>query len=329
MKKQKSIKKIAVLTSGGDAPGLNAAIRAVVRTALANDIKVMIIKNGYEGMINGDFENIDASFVSNIIHRGGTVLSTSRSERFMLPQWRKKAYEQLKKEKVDAVVLIGGNGSFAGAHTFTTEFDLPFIGVPKTIDNDVAGTDFSIGFDTATNTALEAIDKIRDTANSHHRLFFVEVMGRDFGYIALHCGIAAGAEAILLPENKNNEAYLMKLLAQGWDRKKSSLIVVVAEGALLKGVHHLAEKVQKKFPHFDIKVNVLGHMQRGGNPSCADRVLASRLGSSAVHSLIGGQKNVVVGWANAAITFTPFSKSTRSKQLMNKDLLDISQELSK
>ncbi len=327
MKKQ--MKTIALLTSGGDAPGLNAAIRAVVRTALANHLKVLIVHDGYEGLINYNFQEVDEGFVSNIIHKGGTILNTSRSERFRLAKWRKVVFENLKKAKVDAVVLIGGNGSFAGAEAFTKEFDFPFIGIPKTIDNDVAGTDFSIGFDTATNTALDALDKIRDTANSHHRLFFVEVMGRDLGYIALHCGIAAGAEAVLIPEKKTNVEDLMKQLEEGWKRKKSSLIVVVAEGALKKGTKDLAEKVKKKFPYFDVKVNVLGHMQRGGSPSCFDRVLASRLGYQAIHSLLDGKKNVVVGLVQNKISFTPFAESSRTTHSMSEEMMSIAMELSK
>ncbi len=329
MKQNHKIKTIALLTSGGDAPGLNAAIRAVVRTALANQLKVLIAHDGYEGLINNSFQEVDEGFVSNIIHKGGTILNTSRSERFRLPKWRKVAFQNLKKAKVDAVILIGGNGSFAGAAIFTEEFDIPFIGIPKTIDNDVAGTDFAIGFDTAVNTALDALDKIRDTANSHHRLFFVEVMGRDLGYIALHCGIAAGAEAILIPEKKTNITDLMRQLEEGWKRKKSSLIVVVAEGALKKGTHDLAEKVKEKFPHFDVKVNVLGHMQRGGSPTCFDRVLASHLGYQAVHSLLAGKKNVVVGLVQNKIAFTPFSESSRTTHSMSEEMMNIAKELSK
>lgn len=322
------IKTIAVITSGGDAPGMNAAIRAVVRTAINNNIKILAVNGGYEGMIDGDFKEIDAGSVSNIIHRGGTIIKTSRSERFKQRKWRSIAYQKLKKANIDGVIVIGGNGSFAGADIFTSEFDIPFIGVPKTIDNDVYGTDNAIGFDTALNTALEAIDKIRDTANSHHRLFFVEVMGRDLGFIALHCGISAGAEAILIPESKNNINDLISKLEKGWKRNKSSLIVIVAEGAVKGGVAVIAEAVKKKFDRYDIRISVLGHIQRGGNPSCFDRLLASRLGNEAVRSLLKGRQNVVIGQKNNIMSFTPFKQASNIKHKIDLKLLNMAYELS-
>ncbi len=322
------IKTIAVLTSGGDAPGMNAAIRAVVRTAIVKKVKVLAINGGFEGMIEGNFVEMDAGSVSNIIHKGGTIIKTSRSPRFRKKQWRKVAYEQLKKAGVGGVVIIGGNGSLAGAHVFTSEFDMPFIGIPKTIDNDIYGTDYSIGFDTATNTALEAIDKIRDTANSHHRLFFVEVMGRDMGFIALHCGISSGAEMILVPENKNNISELMERLERGWARHKSSMIVVVAEGAVKGGVNAIAEKVKAKFKQYEIRISVLGYFQRGGNPSCFDRFIASLFGNHAVKALLSGKRHVLVGLQNNQITYTALRKVSEGKHHINKKLLDIANELS-
>lgn len=323
-----SIKTIAVMTSGGDAPGMNAAMRAVVRTAKNNNLKVLAINGGYEGMINGDFQEMDAGSVSNIIQRGGTILKTSRSERFKEKKWRTIAFQQLKKEKIEGVIIIGGNGSFAGADVFTSEFTIPFIGVPKTIDNDVYGTDYAIGFDTAINTSLEAIDKIRDTANSHHRLFFVEVMGRDAGFIALHCGISAGAEAILIPEIKNNMDDLIAKLEKGWQRKKSSLIVVVAEGAVKESVIEIAEIVKKKFNHYETKICILGHIQRGGAPSCFDRLLASQLGNEAVKILLDGKRNLVVGLKNNVLNYTSFKKASSGKHKIDKKLIDIANELS-
>ena len=322
------IKTIAVMTSGGDAPGLNAAIRAVVRTANNFKLKVLAISGGYEGMIEGNFKEIDVCSVSNIIHRGGTMIKTSRSARFKQKKWRTIAFQQLKKADIDGVVIIGGNGSFAGADVFTSEFDIPFIGVPKTIDNDVYGTDYAIGFDTAINTALEAIDKIRDTANSHHRLFFVEVMGRDSGFIALHCGISAGAEAILIPEIKSNMDDLIAKLEKGWERKKSSLIVVVAEGAVKGGVTKIAELVNKKFKHYDARVSVLGHMQRGGAPSCFDRLLASQLGNEAVKTLLEGKRNMVIGLKKNAFNYTSFKNASTQMHGINQKLIDIANELS-
>ncbi len=322
------IKTIAVLTSGGDAPGMNAAIRAVVRTAKNNNLKVLAINGGYEGIIEGDFQEMDAGSVSNIIQRGGTVIKTSRSDRFKEKKWRTIAYQQLKKANIEGGIIIGGNGSFAGADIFTSEYPIPFIGVPKTIDNDVYGTDYAIGFDTAINTSLDAIDKIRDTANSHHRLFFVEVMGRDSGFIALHCGISAGAEAILIPEVKNNMNDLIAKLEKGWQRKKSSLIVVVAEGAVEESVTEIADIVKKKFNHYETKICILGHVQRGGAPSCFDRLLASRLGNEAVKILLNGERNVVVGLKNNILNYTSFKKASTGKHRINQSLIDIANELS-
>lgn len=325
---KRKIKTIAVITSGGDAPGMNAAIRSVVRTAINRKLKVLAVNGGYEGMIEGSFIEMDAGSVSGIIHRGGTIIKTSRSERFKEKEWREKAFQQLKKEKIDGVVIIGGNGSFAGAEVFTTEYNIPFIGIPKTIDNDIYGTDYAIGFDTAINTALEAIDKIRDTANSHQRLFFVEVMGRDLGFIALHCGIACGAEAILVPESKTNINDLIARLEKGWKRKKESLIVVVAEGAVKGGVMEIVDKVKENFDHYDIRVSVLGHVQRGGNPSCFDRLLASRFGNEAVMALLEGKQNIVVGLKDNKTNYISFGRASSGKHGINHKLIGLANELS-
>lgn len=316
------------MTSGGDAPGMNAAIRSVVRTALAHDVEVVSVHGGFEGLIDGHFSPMDAQSVSNIIHRGGTIIKTSRSDRFKLPQWRKKANDQLQKSGIEGLVIIGGNGSFAGAHAFCSEYTLPVIGVPKTIDNDVSGSDYTIGFDTACNTALEAIDKIRDTADAHNRLFFVEVMGRDAGHIALHCGISAGAEAIVIPEDAESTAELITDLEKGWKWNKSSLIVVVAEGAVKGGVMSLAEEVGKRFKNFEIRTTVLGHIQRGGNPSCFDRTLASLLGNEAVKLIMQGKTGLVTGLSNNKLTYTPFLKAANGNKKINKRLINIIKELS-
>lgn len=302
------MKRIAVMTSGGDAPGMNAAIRAVVRQATFCQLEVVAIREGLEGLIEGYFEPITSSSVSNIIQRGGTILRTCRSERFRTPTYQQAAYRQLEKASIDAVLLIGGNGSIEGVRKFTTRHPIPFIAIPKTIDNDVAATDYAIGFDTACNTVMEAIDKIRDTADAHHRLFFVEVMGRDHGFIALNAAISSGAEAVLLPEYPNSVEDLLSQLEKGWLRHKSSLIVVVAEGAIKQGLGKLIEAVQARFHHFEIKTSTLGHLQRGGSPSSFDRILASRLGSAAVLGLLDGKKNCTIGLIENKIAFTPFEQ---------------------
>lgn len=302
------MKRVAILTSGGDVPGLNACIRAVVRASAYYKLKIIGIHRGYEGMIDGDFIELTNSTVSNIIQRGGTILKSSRSERFMTENGRLLAYKQLAKAEVDAVVLIGGDGSLSGSNIFTSSYNIPFIGIPKTIDNNVSGTDYCIGFDTATNTAMEAIDKIRDTAESHNRIYFVEVMGRDAGFIAYQTGIAIGAEAIYIPETKTDLEQLFRLLEKGWDRKKGSLIVVVAEGDEVGGAYKIAERVKDKFQNYDMAVSVLGYIQRGGSPSCADRVLASKLGIAAIDALLKGQKNIMVGEINGEIIYTPLEK---------------------
>lgn len=322
------IKSIAVMTSGGDAPGMNAAIRAVVRASLSYGIKVYGIRRGYEGMIEGDIIPMESHSVSNIIQRGGTILKSARSERFRTVEGRKLAYDQLTKHGIDAVVAIGGDGTFTGALQFNKEHDIPFVGIPGTIDCDLYGTDYTLGFDTAVNTAVEAIDRIRDTADSHDRLFFVEVMGRDAGFIALYSGIAGGAEATLIPESKTDENALMEMLGKGWERKKSSMIVVVAEGEVIGGAYQIAEKVKSKFTHYDIRVSVLGHMQRGGSPSCLDRVLGSRMGVAAVEALLAGRVQIMIGIVNNHIHYTSLEKAVKHNQDIDMNLLRLGEILS-
>ncbi len=314
------MKKIAVLTSGGDSPGMNACLRAVVRTALYHKIEVVGIMHGYEGMINNEFFPMGTKSVANIIHRGGTVLKTARSKDFMTQEGQKKALVNLKKHKIDGVVVIGGDGSFKGALEFSKMCKIPFVGCPGTIDNDLVGTDFTIGYDTAINTVVDAVDKIRDTAESHDRLFFVEVMGRDAGLIALRAGIGAGAESIMIPETKTDTKDLIKRLKTG-RKDKSSKIILVAEGDEAGGAFAIAEKVKKELPEYDTRVTILGHIQRGGNPSAMDRVNSSRMGFAAVEGLMKGKKNVMVGIIDKNIVFTPFQKAVKHIQEVNPDLM--------
>lgn len=325
---QTKIRTIAVFTSGGDSPGMNAAIRAVVRTAIHYNIKVYGIMNGYEGMINGEFIPLESSSVSNIIQRGGTILKTARSKRFMTKEGMKTAAENLKKYKVDAVVAVGGDGTFKGALEFSKIHKIPFVGLPGTIDNDLAGTDFTIGYDTAINNVVQAVDKIRDTAASHNRLFFVEVMGRDAGLIALRSGIGVGAEAILIPETKTYIDDLIALLQKGWKHNKTSCIIIVAEGDDAGGAYAVAEKVKAKFNKYDTRVSVLGHLQRGGSPTAMDRVLATRLGYEAVNALLKGKKNVAIGIVDKKIVYTPFSKAVKHLFQPHKNLLEMVKILS-
>lgn len=322
------MKKIAVFTSGGDAPGMNACIRAVVRTAVYSQLEVVGIIRGYEGMINGDFLPMQSTSVSNIIQRGGTILKSARSKHFMTEEGRAKAAENLKKEGVEGIVAIGGDGTFTGAKIFYEEHGIPTIGAPGTIDNDLYGTDFTIGYDTAVNTVVDAVDKIRDTADAHDRLFFVEVMGRDAGFIALRSGIGVGAEAVLVPETETYVDRLIEKLQKGWERKKTSSIIIVAEGDDAGGAYHVAEKVKAKFKHYETKVTVLGHVQRGGSPSAADRVMASQMGNAAVLALIEGRKNEMVGIVNRQVVFTPFEKAIKHNQQINQELLKLADLLS-
>lgn len=322
-----NIKNIGVFTSGGDSPGMNAAIRAVVRTGLYYDLDVTGIYRGYDGMISGDFQLMERKSVANIIQRGGTILKTARSEEFRTVEGRKKAYEQLMKHNVDAIVAIGGDGTFTGANIFYDEYKVPVIGLPGTIDNDLIGTDFTIGYDTAINTVIDAVDKIRDTAESHDRLFIVEVMGRDSGLIALRSGIGTGAEAILIPETKTDIRALINRLETS-RKDKSSKIIIVAEGDDAGGAFEIAKVVKDKFPSIDTRVSILGHIQRGGAPSCMDRVLASRLGVAAVESLIAGRNREMIGVVNGQIHFTPFSNAIKHNPEVNPELLKIVEILS-
>ncbi len=323
-----NIKKIGVFTSGGDSPGMNATIRAVVRTARYHKIEVTGIIRGYEGMIEGDFLHMQAKSVSNIIQRGGTILKSGRSKRFLEKQWRDVAFQNLQKEGIEGVVAIGGDGTFKGALVFTAENKIPFVGIPGTIDNDLYGTDFTVGYDTAINTAVEAIDKIRDTADSHDRCFFVEVMGRDAGFIALRSGIASGAEAILIPEEKTDLNLLVELLRKGKERGKTSNIIVVAEGDDSGNAFDVAKKVKQDLPDFDIRVVVLGHLQRGGSPSCMDRILASRMGVAAVEGLMEGKSSVMVGVQNRQVVYVPFEKATKHHLTVDPYLVKIARSLS-
>jgi len=320
------IKKIAVFTSGGDSPGMNAAIRSVVRTCAYFKKDCIGIYRGYEGMIEGDFLPMNARSVNNIINKGGTVLKSARCDEFRTPEGRKKAYDQLVANNIDAFVVIGGDGSFTGALAFYEEYKMPFIGIPGTIDNDIFGTTYTLGFDTALNTVVEAIDKIRDTASSHHRLFFVEVMGRDVGHIALNSGVGAGAEEILIPEENLGLDRLLDSLTRSKARGKSSSIVVVAEGDRTTGknVYELKEFVEKNLPVYDVRVCVLGHMQRGGAPSCFDRVLASRMGVKSVEALLEGKTNLMAGIIDNKIVFTPVNDAIKGKSKIDKELIRVS-----
>ncbi len=322
------MKKIAVLTSGGDAPGMNACVRAVVRTALKSDVQVTGICRGFQGMIEGDFTPLSHLSVSNIIHRGGTFLKTARSKDFLTPEGRKVAFANLQKEGIEGVVVIGGDGSFRGAMTLNTEFGIPVIGCPGTIDNDLFGTDSTIGYDTAVNTVVQAVDKIRDTADAHNRLFFVEVMGRDAGFIALRSGIASGAETVLIPETTTYVNSLIDTLEKGWKNHKSSAIIIVAEGDESGGAYELAKSVGSKFSHWETKVTVLGHIQRGGSPSAFDRVLASGLGNKAVVELLKGETNKMVGLHHKNFVLTPFSMATKHHNKINSQLLELVNVLS-
>ncbi|MCW2119948.1 6-phosphofructokinase [Flavobacterium sp. 7A] len=323
------INKIGVLTSGGDSPGMNAAIRSVVRTCAYHKIECVGIYRGYQGMIEGDFTDMGPRSVNNIVNKGGTILKSARSTEFRTAEGRKKAHEQLLKANVDALVVIGGDGTFTGGLLFNSEYNFPIIGIPGTIDNDIFGTTHTLGYDTALNTVVECIDKIRDTAISHNRLFFVEVMGRDAGHIALNAGIGAGAEEILIPEEKLGLDRLLESLKKSKASGKSSSIVVIAEGDKIgKSVFELKDYVETNLPEYDVRVSVLGHMQRGGSPSCFDRVLASRLGVKAVESLMEGKSNYMVGLQNNKVELTPLEQAIKSKSEIDIELLRVSDIMS-
>ncbi len=321
MNADKKIEKIAVFTSGGDAPGMNAAIRAVVRTATFHGLQVFGIERGYEGMIAGKIKRLETNDVGNIIHRGGTMLKTARSKEFMTPEGRAKAFDVLKANEIDACVAIGGNGTFTGATIFSKEYGIPFIGVPGTIDNDLYGSDLTIGFDTAINTAMEAADKIRDTADSHNRLFIIEVMGRHAGFIALHSAIGSGAGGVLIPERPEAMENLIENLRKSAKRGKHFSLVIVAEGNQYGGAEEVAKKIKENFDYYDTKVAIIGHLQRGGSPTCIDRVLASRLGYEAVECLLKGSENVMVGVLNNQVTLTSLEDAITKTKDINSDLL--------
>lgn len=324
-----SIKKIGVLTSGGDSPGMNAAIRSVVRTCAFHNVECIGIYRGYQGMIEGDFKEMGPRSVNNIVNKGGTILKSARSKEFMTTEGRQKAHQHLINSNIDALVVIGGDGTFTGAEIFNNEFNFPVMGIPGTIDNDIFGTSHTLGYDTALNTVVEVIDKIRDTASSHNRLFFVEVMGRDAGHIALNAGIGAGAEEILIPEENLGLERLLESLQKSKASGKSSSIVVVSEGDKIgKNVFELKDYVEENLPEYDVRVSVLGHMQRGGAPSCFDRVLASRLGVKAVESLLEGKSNFMVGLLSDKVALTPLEQAIKGKSQIDKELLRVSDIMS-
>ena len=320
---KKKVTKIGVVSSGGDSPGMNACIRAVVRTAIYNGLEVYGIMRGFSGMVEDDFIRMESRSVANIIQRGGTILKTSRCKEFYEKEGRMKAYANLKKRGIDGLVIIGGDGSFRGAQIFSNEFDIPCIGLAGTIDKDIAGTDFTIGFDTAVNTAVEAIDKIRDTADAHDRLFIIEVMGRDAGYIALHSGIATGAENILIPERKTEIEEIISQLAEKERRRKLVNLIVVAEGDEFGGANEVAKIIKDRLPLLEVRVCILGHIQRGGSPSCMDRLIASRMGYHAVECLVEGRFNVFVGIVNNKMSYIPLNEAVKKKQRISEEWLKI------
>ena len=321
--KRKKLQKIGVFTSGGDAPGMNAAIRAVTRAAIANNLEVVGIRRGYQGMIEGDFIPLISSDVSGILQLGGTMLKTARSREFRTPEGREKAYQQLVKADIDAVVVIGGDGSFTGALVLSQEYNVRFIGIPGTIDNDLYGTDYTIGYDTALNTVVGAVDKIKDTARSHGRIFFVEVMGREAGLLALNSGIACGAEVILIPESNDQHVQLQKFLNKGYKNKETSGIIMVAEGEEAGGALKIAESVRLSHPDLDVRVSILGHIQRGGSPSAKDRVNATKMGVAAIDALLDDQKSIMIGLDNEKIVHVPFNKAVKMNHSIDTNLLDI------
>ena len=321
------IKTIGILTSGGDAPGMNAAIRAVTRAGIYNQFQIKGIYRGYDGLIKGEVKPFTTEDVSGIIGRGGTILKTARSKEFMTLEGMQKAYETCQKEEIDALVVIGGNGSLTGARNFGMEFNFPVIGLPGTIDNDLYGTDSTIGYDTTMNTIMECVDRIRDTANSHERIFFVEVMGRDAGFLAQNSAIACGAEAAIIPEEMMEEDQLAVFMGRGIRKSKKSCIVIVSESPKC-GALYYADRVRKEFPEFDVRVSILGHLQRGGSPSAHDRILASRTGVGAIEAILQGQRNVMVGVRNNEVVYVPFSECIRTDKPFNRKLIRVLDELS-
>lgn len=323
----KKINCIGILTSGGDSPGMNAAIRAVTRSAICKGFAVKGIYRGYDGLVNGEIKEFTTESVSNIIAKGGTILKSARSQSFMTPEGRKQAFENMQKAGIDALVVIGGNGSLSGARVFAQEFDVPCIGLPGTIDNDLYGTDLTIGYDTTLNTIVECVDKIRDTATSHERIFFVEVMGRDAGFLAQNSAIASGAEAAIIPEDSTDADQLEQFIGRGIRKSKNSSIVIVSESPKC-GAMFYAERVKREYPQYDVRVSILGHLQRGGSPSARDRILASRLGAGVIDAILDGQRNVMIGIRNDEVVYVPFSDAIRSDKTMNKSLIRVLDELS-
>ncbi len=325
--KSSKIKTIGVLTSGGDAPGMNAAIRAVTRSAICNGFAVKGIYRGYDGLINGEIKDFTTEDVSNIIQTGGTILRTARSKEFETPEGKEKAYAQLVEHEIDALIVIGGDGSLTGARDFAEMYDIPCVGLPGTIDNDLYGTDSTIGYDTTLNTITQCVDKIRDTAHSHERIFFVEVMGRDAGFLAQNSAIAAGAEAAIIPEYSTDSDQLVKFMERGIRKSKRSCIVIVSESPKC-GAMYYADRVTKEYPQFDVRVSILGHLQRGGSPSAYDRILASRLGVGAIEALMQGQRNIMIGIRNDEVVYVPFSEAVNREKPVGMELIKVLNELS-
>lgn len=323
---QYELKCIGVLTSGGDAPGMNAAVRAVTRAAIYNGIKVKAIYRGYKGLITGEIKEFQTQDVSNIIQQGGTILKSARCSEFKTKEGRALAYETIQREGINALIVIGGDGTFTGARAFAQEFNMPIIGIPGTIDNDLWGTDSTVGYDTALNTIMECIDKIRDTATSHERLFFVEVMGRDAGFLALNSAIASGSEAAIIPEKETSVAQLDELISNGFRKSKNSSIVIVAEGG--GGAQAMADRIHQQYPEYDIRVSILGHLQRGGSPTAYDRILASRMGVAAIEALMDEQRSIMIGIVNDEIVHVPFSKAIKDDKQVNLEKVNVLQILS-
>lgn len=318
-----NIKCIGVLTSGGDAPGMNAAIRAVTRAAISNDMRVFGIYRGYKGLISNEIEEFRTNSVSNIIQQGGTILKTARCDEFRTEEGRRAAYENMQKHGIEALVVIGGDGSLTAAGIFANEYNIPIVGLPGTIDNDLNGTDTTIGYDTALNTIMQSMDKIRDTATSHERLFFVEVMGRNCGFLALNSAIASGAEAAIIPEISIEKDQLEELIEQGFRKSKSSSMVLVAESEITGGAMNLAERVKKQYPQYDVRVTILGHLQRGGSPTAQDRILASRMGIAAIQALLENQRNVMIGIRENEIVYIPFKRAIKKEREISPELLEV------
>lgn len=314
---------IGILTSGGDAPGMNAAIRSVTRTAIFNKIRVKAIYRGFRGLITGEIKEFQTQNVSNIIQKGGTILKTARCDEFKSPEGRKIAYERMKEEGIEALIVIGGDGTFTGARIFAQEFNVPIVGIPGTIDNDLFGTDSTLGYDTALNTIIEAVDKIRDTASSHERLFFIEVMGRDAGFLALNSALASGAEAAIVPELETKVDQLAELIKNGFRKSKNSSIVIVAESEVTGGANGLAERMRIEYPEYDVRVTILGHIQRGGSPTAYDRILASRMGVAAIDALLDEQRSIMIGIVDNEIVHVPFTKAIKDDKPLDEKLMGV------